>query len=101
MAISTASFMQGLGQLNSLVTRLVPRGNDTESGTSSILESHTLPIVFGTLGAVLALASIIIGVIQIRAMFMARHRSSSAGTDENSVELADVSRQDAESLAPS
>lgn len=99
MKASAPSLLQWLGPLDSLVPRLVSRANDPQS--TAALDSHTLPIIFGTIGAVLALASIIIGVIQIRAMFMARRRSSSAGADANAMELGDVSGQDAGDMAPS
>lgn len=87
------------GPLDSLVTRLVSRADDLES--TAALDSHTLPIVFGTLGAVLALASMIIGVIQIRAMVMARRRSSSVGAGDNDLEMDPVGAQDAGDMAPS
>lgn len=98
-AITMAISMQGVGPLDSLVTRLVSRANDPLS--TAALDSHTLPIIFGAIGVVLALASIIIGVIQIRAMSMTRRRASGARAGENAMAMGDVSGQDAENLAPS
>jgi hypothetical protein len=56
---------------------------DTAVATSSAAASNTLdpltiPIVFGAIGAVLTLATIVIGIIQIRAA-RCRHRDAEAG----------------------
>ncbi|KAM0720226.1 hypothetical protein Q7P37_004362 [Cladosporium fusiforme] len=66
---------------------LIPRGDDQPGAAA--LDSHTIPIIFGTLGAVLGLASIVVGIVQIR-----RH-SSHARAAQRDIEMSPTQEQSA------
>lgn len=86
MGKSTSSFLHVLGPIETLVTGLSQRDDDPDSTTAAALDSHTLPIIFGTIGAVLTVATIVIGIIQIHDM-RKRRADNNAEHDENDIEL--------------
>lgn len=49
------------GPIANTSTSLVPRADGTDAGAAS--DSNTITIIFGTIGAVLAFASIVVGIV--------------------------------------
>jgi len=66
---------------------------------SSTLDTLTIPIIFGAIGAVLTLATIVIGIIQIRAA-RCRHRDAEIGRDDHELEERQPQRDFAGIMMP-
>lgn len=58
----------------------VVAGAPSHASTPNSLETLTIPIVFGIMGAILTLATIVIGIVQIKAM-KSRHRDLEYNND--------------------
>jgi hypothetical protein len=54
----------------------------SSASANNTLDTLTIPVVFGAIGAVLTLATIVIGIIQIRAA-RCRHRDAEAGQSDH------------------
>jgi hypothetical protein len=59
--------------------------NYTPASATNALETLTIPIIFGAIGAVLTLTTIVIGIIQIRAA-RCRHHDAEAGQSDHKLE---------------
>jgi len=57
----------------------------SSAAASNTLDTLTIPVVFGAIGAVLTLATIVIGIIQIRAA-RRRHRDAETGHIEHELD---------------
>jgi hypothetical protein len=66
---------------------------------SNTADTLTIPIVFGAIGAVLTLATIVIGIIQIRAA-RCRHRDAEAGQSDHELEEQQPRRDFAGTMMP-
>lgn len=75
---------------------LHPRAN--RAPASAALDSHTLPIIFGAIGAGLTLATIIIAIIQLRSM-QRRYSNNDVEASQNEVEMGPVGGQEAQGAA--
>jgi hypothetical protein len=69
------------------------------ASASNTLDTLTIPIVFGAIGAVLTLATIVIGIIQIRAA-RCRHRDAEAGQIEHELDEQQSRRDVAGTIMP-
>jgi hypothetical protein len=96
-------------QFNMLRTNLGPspsathttsaNANANSTSASNTLDSLTIPIVFGAIGAVLTLATIVIGIIQIRAA-RCRHRDAEAGPSDHELDEQQPRRDIAGNMMP-
>jgi len=73
--------------------------NSATASASNTLDTLTIPIVFGAIGAVLTLATIVIGIIQIRAA-RCRHRDAEMGQDDHELEERQPQRDFAGIMMP-
>jgi hypothetical protein len=69
------------------------------ASASSTLESLTIPIVFGAIGAILTLATIVIGIIQIRAA-KCRHLDAETGQNDHELQEQQPRRELAATMMP-
>jgi hypothetical protein len=76
----------------------VATSSATTSNTNT-LDTLTIPIVFGAIGAVLTLATIVIGIIQIRAA-RCRHRDAEAGPSDHELDEQQSRRDIAGNMMP-
>ncbi|KAM0695123.1 hypothetical protein Q7P36_005479 [Cladosporium allicinum] len=69
------------------------------SASNNTLDTLTIPIVFGIIGAVLTLATIVIGIVQIRAA-RCRHRDAESGQNGHELDEQQPRRELAGTMMP-
>jgi hypothetical protein len=74
-------------------------GSSAPTSNTNTLDTLTIPIVFGAIGAVLTLATIVIGIIQIRAA-RCRHRDAETSQDGHELEEQQPRREFAGTMMP-
>ena len=71
----------------------------SSASANNTLDTLTIPVVFGAIGAVLTLATIVIGIIQIRAA-RCRHRDAEAGQSDHELDEQQPRRELAGAMMP-
>jgi protein-S-isoprenylcysteine O-methyltransferase Ste14 len=74
--------------------------SSASASASNNLDTLTIPIVFGAIGAILTLATIVIGIIQIRAA-RCRYHDAEAGQSDHELEEQRPRRDFAGTIMPS
>jgi uncharacterized protein HemX len=80
-------------------THTADAASPTSAANTNTLDTLTIPIVFGAIGAVLTLATIVIGIIQIRAARY-RHRDAEMGQSDHELEEQQPRRELTATMVP-
>lgn len=89
-----------VGPSASAIQTTAGAASSSSPSASNTFETLTIPIVFGAIGAVLTLATIVIGIIQIRAA-RCRHRDAEAGQVQHDLGERQTARDRAATIVPS